>query len=494
MNTSRLFRNLIENIDDSMTELDVLASATREICIYMGWPIGHVYLPSDRDPERLVPSGRWYLENPDKFEEFRSNTNKTELSVRDGLVGNAYINIHPEFVENLACLSSYARAAVAGDANIGFGCALPVVVRSGVSAVLEFYASSRADMGDVSADVMSSVGYLLGTVIERHRTSHSLHKSEDMISEYKQVLSTVRKVLQEKSHQFASNQDALVAQVMQRTDELVEAQERAQASLREKEMAVGANRAKSGFLSSMNHELRTPMNAILGYAQLLNHETSEPLSPSQGEFVNEILQSGRHMLELINDVLDLAKIESGHLSFETGDHDVVEIISACLGMIDANAKESGIRIVNQLPTNGLPIIRGDSLRLRQVFLNLLSNAVKYNRPDGQILLECDTVMEGYLRVSISDTGEGIPEELWDKVFEPYDRLGADSTGIQGTGIGLTVTKQLIEGMRGSIGFSSIVGKGTTFWIDLPIAEKTALSSVNELESQERSSVRQAQDA
>jgi len=212
------------------------------------------------------------------------------------------------------------------------------------------------------------------------------------------------------------------------------------------------------------------MNAILGFAQLLEQDTSEKLSDTHMEFVAEILRSGHHMLELINDVLDLAKIEGQDIDVDLEDQEPGTIISTCLTMIGAVAEQNSVTLNSLVEGSDLPAVRVDTLRFRQTLLNLLSNAIKYNHAGGKVTVDCSRNSNDSLRISVADTGPGIPEHMRARVFEPFDRLGAENSTTPGTGIGLAVSKQLIERMGGDIGFESKVGEGTTFWIDVPLAQ------------------------
>ena len=240
------------------------------------------------------------------------------------------------------------------------------------------------------------------------------------------------------------------------------------ADLREaNQEADRANQAKSEFLSRMSHELRTPLNAVLGFAQLLEMDS---LNPEQLEAVGHILKGGRHLLELINEVLDIARIEAGRLSFSLEPVPVKVVLQETLDLIAPLAAEEDIRLTIEADSTPERHVLADGQRMKQVLLNLLANAVKYNRKGGRVALSYQVTPEGRLRIKVSDTGPGIAPERMKRLFIPFERLGAEQTGIEGTGLGLALSKRIVEAMGGTLGVESTAGQGSTFWIELALVE------------------------
>jgi PAS domain S-box-containing protein len=236
--------------------------------------------------------------------------------------------------------------------------------------------------------------------------------------------------------------------------------------------AEKANLAKSDFLSNMSHELRSPLNAILGFAQLMESSTPPP-TPAQRQSIDQILQAGWYLLALINEILDLALIESGKLSLSPEPISLADVLSDCRGMIEPLALKNGIGLT--FPRfDDTPFVKADRTRIKQVLINLLSNAIKYNRAGGTVEVTWAMSATQRLRIAVHDTGNGLTPENLAQLFQPFNRLGQESGSEEGTGIGLVVSKRLVELMGGEIGAESTIGVGSVFWIELHSARAPSL--------------------
>lgn len=267
----------------------------------------------------------------------------------------------------------------------------------------------------------------------------------------------LREEAEKRKIELQKSKDELEEEVKLRTADYLQA----------KEEAESANQSKSEFLSSMSHELRTPLNAILGFSQLLAMDIQDEQSKDN---IDEIYNAGQHLLALIDEVLDLSKIEAGKINVSLEDVSLKLLIQDCVNLIDSSAQERSISIVNHVEAGESYTVLADYTRFKQVILNLLSNAVKYNRDGGSITINGEIVSKNRLRLSVTDTGVGLSGEQQQLLFKPFERIGAEVTETEGTGIGLVITKRLIEIMEGVIGVDSQPDEGSTFWVEVNLVE------------------------
>ena len=268
--------------------------------------------------------------------------------------------------------------------------------------------------------------------------------------------------------QQGRNPDELTAGLRDRMQRMQAEILRSSSELQSANQALrAANEAKNTFLSRISHELRTPLTAILGFSQLLAHDE---LSPDHRDWVSTVLKAGQHLLTLLDDILDISHIEDGYLSTSIEPIPIVSVITDALNISRPLAEAGGIRLSAppKLPTD--LCVAADHKRLRQVLLNLLSNAIKYNHPTGTVSVTVGHPADQRLRISVTDSGRGIPANSLGKLFTPFERLDAAQAGIAGTGLGLALSRQLMHAMHGTLEVSSLPGQGSTFWLDLPTTE------------------------
>lgn len=314
--------------------------------------------------------------------------------------------------------------------------------------------------GMLTQHLISLAAYLKDNRAKNSFTPFKLprKKQNSHSDELDEVVSALNNLFQNQldtQHSLQQHRDHLEEMVDERTAQLRQSMEDAQK----------ANQAKSDFLSHMSHELRTPLTPIIGFSQFMLHQDDFP--QQYRENMLSIQKSGNHLLSLINDLLDLAKIEAGKFELFPENIKLGETVDDCLAMNQALADKRGIELCNKLGANADSTIFADKLRFKQVLLNLVSNAIKYNRENGTVEIGAKTGNNNQLAIYIRDTGAGLDQQQIDRLFNPFDRAGAENSGVEGTGIGLSISKNLVELMGGNISIESEVNVGSTFWVEMP---------------------------
>ena len=440
-----------------------------------------------------VTAGALYKADGSLFASYRANAHVGELPAKVGKEGvsiqGSSVELFKPIVDNGELLGTvYLRAdyELAGRAADYLAIALGVTVLALLVALLllrrldHVITQPILDIADVAREVIETGDY------SRRARKLSADEVAQLVDSFNKMLAEIELRTQalERSNGELAREGAQRAQaqqeVMRLNQELeVRVHERTvQLEMTNGELAMAmeearsANYAKSAFLSSMSHELRTPLNAILGFAQILSSDRLPSTLEQKKEFAGHILKSGRHLLTLINEILDLAKVESGTVSLSLEPVGLHAILQECRDMIAPLASQRGIGMAfpDACPLNVL----ADRTRLKQILLNLLSNALKYNREHGTVSVACGVQPGGRVRISVRDTGIGLDSDQVALLFQPFNRLGQEGGTEEGSGIGLVVTKRLVELMDGHIGVTSEAGVGSTFWIELRVAESLPL--------------------
>lgn len=438
-----------------------LKIAIQRICEITGWVFGEVWLPN-QGGTILVFADIWHSNNEDAAR-FAEVSKRFNFLPGIGLPGRIWASKKSEWLKDVSINGKiYARAEDAMKIGLKAGFGVPILQGDKVLAILAFYMSAPREEDEHLVQFVSSVASQLGSVIQRKIMEEALGKSEE---------------------KFRNLCEELEERVKERTQELEES----------KLIADAANRAKSDFLSNMSHELRTPLNSIVGFSELMRDGMAGTLTDTQKDFLNDIWESGKHLLRLINDILDLSKIESGKTELELNEFSPVELLKGSLVLFSEKTMKHRISLSMDVPEDIGSII-ADEMKIKQVVLNLLGNALKFTPAGGTVTLrarkvpssqfpghheeisrELSTVNREHLDslvVSVEDTGIGIAKEDMSRLFKPFQQLEATATKrFEGTGLGLNISKKLVELHNGRIWVESELGKGSRFFFEIPERSK-----------------------
>jgi two-component system sensor histidine kinase/response regulator len=391
------------------------------ICSHTQWPVGHAYLRADNSAYGTISSGLWHVEEEGRYEAFRAASDRWRFVEGSGLPGRILASHKPEWIADLSDQARFLRADVAEQAGLHSAFGFPIIVDGNVIGVLEFFSLPTVPPDEQLLGVMEHIGSQLGQVIIRQRAEEDLRRA--------------------------------------------------------KASAESANRAKTEFLTTMSHEMRTPMNAILGMADLL---AEGPLLQEQREYVGIFQKAGDNLLDMINSILDLSKVESRHVELESISFDLRALLERIVEMMATRARDRGLQLTLEVLPDVPTGLIGDPNRLRQILLNLIGNALKFTeRGSVRLRVETDTSVitdqpaDNWLRFSVIDTGIGVAADKITMIFDSFTQADSSTTRkYGGTGLGLAISRGLAELMGGRLDCTSEPGRGSTFCFEAPFAVRT----------------------
>ena len=427
----QLLQRIAVAANETSTINMALQVALEEVCLHTGWPVGHVYMVSEAAGRRLEPTKLWHIDNKERFKAFCEITQKLCFEKGVGLPGRVLECGQPLWIIDVTKDANFPRAKAAADIGVRAAFAFPVLIGKEVVAVLEFFSDVPTEPDEALLEVMANVGTQLGRVIERMRAEEALLNNNFQLQ---QALSENRALC----------------------DDL---------KIKQCQLEV-ASKHKSQFLANMSHELRTPLNAILGYTQLIMNRIYGDVPDKIKEALSRIDVSGRHLLDLINDVLDLSKIEAGQLRLSLQPYVMKDIVQEVVMAMEPLACRKQLAFTWRIPDN-LPTAVGDARRIKQVLLNLIGNAIKFT-DRGEVAVHIDLDNECF-KVRVVDTGPGISSADQASIFDEFQQADSSATREKGgTGLGLAIVRRIIELHGGTVGVQSTLGSGSIFWFTLPI--------------------------
>jgi len=458
------------------------------VCIHMGWPVGHAYVYStEGNTEELISSGLWHLDDRDSFQVFREITEQSRFRRGVSLPGRVWESNRVVWIRDIHKDRNFPRAKQGKALGIRGGVAFPVMVNNQIEAVLEFFSSKTVESDKDLQQVLEAVGCQLGDILERQRESHALalakEKLEELLHQRNQEIRSKEQI----QHELEVNKQQLEQLIEWRTKELTEANQRLwqevlgrKHALMEAEKAQHeaeqANQAKSEFLANMSHELRTPMHAILSFSDFGISKLESTDRKKLGHYFERIHTSGHRLLHLLNELLDLSKLEAGKMELSLQECDPLEIIQLCADELHALANDRNLRIEIQATTKD-QMVSADAERLLQVIRNLLSNAIKFSSEGGTIEVSLSSMTLASdaeeqkttpgIRIQVADRGVGIPEDELENIFDKFIQSTKTATGAGGTGLGLAICKEIMELHNGHIYAENREGGGALFSMELP---------------------------